>query len=76
MQGDLTIGSNGTTSDVRAHLLTAEQNQLDLIPLTPVNITMSYSREQGRFIRSKYHTIVKLCPHPEEQTNFAITMLM
>ena len=76
MQGDLTIGSNGTTSDVRAHLLTAEQNQLDLIPLTPVNITMSYSREQDRFIRSKYHTIVKLCPYPEEQTNFAITMLM
>ena len=35
---------------------------------------MSYFREQTRFIRSKYHPIVKLCPHPEQHTSFIVTM--
>lgn len=34
---------------------------------------MSYFREQARFIQSKYHPIVKLCPL-EEHTSFIITM--
>ena len=34
---------------------------------------MSYSCEHARFIRSKYHPIVKLCP-PEQHTSFIITI--
>jgi hypothetical protein len=39
------VGSDETKSVMRVNLLTAKENQLDLIPLTPVNITMSYFRE-------------------------------
>ena len=41
---------------------------LDIIPLLLVNITMSYTCEQARFIQSKYGPIV------EEHTSFNITM--
>ncbi|OCK95368.1 uncharacterized protein K441DRAFT_717404, partial [Cenococcum geophilum 1.58] len=73
VQGDLMVESDETKSVMRVNLLTAEENRLDLIPLAPVNITMSYFREQARFIRGKYHPSVKLCP-PEEYTSFIIAM--
>ncbi|KAI9684932.1 MAG: hypothetical protein M1822_005581 [Bathelium mastoideum] len=67
-KGACLVGCDSAKSVVRKAVLPLADIQLEVTPALVFNLTQTYTAEQAKFIRSFYHPMIMIAPHPAQET--------